>query len=381
MRFGFCLFKYFPYGGLQRDFVKIAQAALARGHDVNVFTMDWQGPHIEGLQIQVLQAKGLTNHARAWHFATEVLARQASVACDAWLGFNRQPGLDLYFAADPCFASVIELRKKPWLGFLPRYRRYLTLERTVYGTNVDTQILLLNPHQQSDIQNCYHTPVERFIAIPPGIRRPEALSSQAAARLRLADRWQGPKDALCFLAVGHDQRRKGLDRSVLALAALPPALKQRAQLWVIGAVPSKSLLKQAAALGVCVCALGNRDDIYDWMQAADLLLHPAYQETAGMVLVEALANGLPVLVTDNCGYAFHIEQAQAGRLIPGGSSFQQSAYNAVLLKSIALLPQEHWQENARRYAASCDWFRMPDMVVDHLEHWVRLRANHAELLK
>lgn len=34
----FCLYKYFPFGGLQRDFMRIAQTVAARGHHVRVYT-------------------------------------------------------------------------------------------------------------------------------------------------------------------------------------------------------------------------------------------------------------------------------------------------------------------------------------------------------
>lgn len=43
MRVAFCLYKYFPFGGLQRDFMRIAQTVAARGHQVRVYTQSWEG--------------------------------------------------------------------------------------------------------------------------------------------------------------------------------------------------------------------------------------------------------------------------------------------------------------------------------------------------
>ena len=43
MRLAFCLFAYRPYGGLQRDFYRIAQLCAERGHCIDVFTKEWQG--------------------------------------------------------------------------------------------------------------------------------------------------------------------------------------------------------------------------------------------------------------------------------------------------------------------------------------------------
>ena len=39
----FCLFKYFPYGGLQRDFLRIALETQARGFNIRVYTLEWEG--------------------------------------------------------------------------------------------------------------------------------------------------------------------------------------------------------------------------------------------------------------------------------------------------------------------------------------------------
>ena len=47
--------------------------------------------------------------------------------------------------------------------------------------------------------------------------------------------------------------------------------------------------------------LGGRDDIPRFLFAADLLVHPAYNENTGTVLLEALVAGLPVVTTPTCG--------------------------------------------------------------------------------
>ena len=39
MRFALAIFKYFPFGGIQRDLLKVARECRARGHEVCVFTL------------------------------------------------------------------------------------------------------------------------------------------------------------------------------------------------------------------------------------------------------------------------------------------------------------------------------------------------------
>ena len=51
MKLAFCLYKYFPFGGLQRDFLRIALACQARGHDIRVYTLDWEGEVPAGFEL------------------------------------------------------------------------------------------------------------------------------------------------------------------------------------------------------------------------------------------------------------------------------------------------------------------------------------------
>ena len=64
MQLAFCLYKYFPFGGLQRDFLRIAHACVARGHAVRVYALEWEGEQPDGLEIVLLPARALTNPAR-----------------------------------------------------------------------------------------------------------------------------------------------------------------------------------------------------------------------------------------------------------------------------------------------------------------------------
>ena len=81
-----------------------------------------------------------------------------------------------------------------------------------------------------------------------------------------------------------------------------------------------------------VTFLGGRDDIPDLLLAADTLVHPARSEAAGIVLLEAMVAGLPVIATAACGYAHHIEAAGAGIILP--EPFNQASLNDALLQTM-----------------------------------------------
>jgi UDP-glucose:(heptosyl)LPS alpha-1,3-glucosyltransferase len=107
--------------------------------------------------------------------------------------------------------------------------------------------------------------------------------------------------------------------------------------------------------GVTVHFLGGQSDVARFYDAADFLLHPAYSESAGKVLLEALTHGLPVLTTDTCGYAPHIIKADGGIVIK--SPFTQTSLNDSLVFMIQdSNTRESWSQNALQYAASNDLY-------------------------
>jgi len=116
------------------------------------------------------------------------------------------------------------------------------------------------------------------------------------------------------LVVGSGFRVKGLDRAIRSLSELDDATRAHTRLVVVGQNRPTEFAMLARKLGVSerVHFLGGRHDVFDWLLASDLLVHPARSEAAGMILLEALTAGLPVLATDVCGYAFPHSTSRRG---------------------------------------------------------------------
>ncbi len=64
MQLAFVLYKYFPFGGLQRDFMRIALECQQRGHQIRVYTLIWEGDVPPGFEVLVAPVKALFNHRR-----------------------------------------------------------------------------------------------------------------------------------------------------------------------------------------------------------------------------------------------------------------------------------------------------------------------------
>ena len=113
MKLAFVLFDYFPFGGLQRDCLKIARACASRGHSVSLITRTWQGEKPSDLPVVVCGRRVFSNIGRNRHFLRHLEQQLPALGVDGVIGFNKMPGLDVYFGADPCYRARI-LRTRPW---------------------------------------------------------------------------------------------------------------------------------------------------------------------------------------------------------------------------------------------------------------------------
>lgn len=352
MKFAFVIFKYFPFGGAQRDMMRIARQCVQLGHEVHIYTLSWEGPAPgTGITMEVIRGKGWANHRRYRDFVAQVREKIAASHGDLVVGFNRMPGLDVYFAADPCFIERAQAKWKLLQQLSGRYRFFAECERAVFSPASDCEILLLSPREKPIFQRWYGTQDTRFHLMPPSIAidRYAGIDVNEARRSVRAEFGLAPDDQL-LLMVGSGFRTKGLDRAIEGLAALPPEVQGRTRLLAVGQDNAKPFLALARKLGLAdkVIIRGGRDDIPRLMHAADLLVHPARSELAGHVLIEAMAAGLPVLVSDVCGYAFHIAEAGAGELVP--SPFDQQQFNRQLPQMLASGRRETLGANGRHYA-------------------------------
>lgn len=366
MQLAFCLYKYFPFGGLQRDFMRIALACQSRGHAIRVYVLSWQGEIPAGFEVVIVPVRALTNASRYEKFTAWVTRDLALRPAQRVVGFNKMPGLDVYFAADPCYEEKAQTLRNPLYRFSGRYRHFAAYERAVFAPDSRTEILMISQVQQPFFEKHYATPPSRFHLLPPGIaldRRapPDAPAIRAAFRTEfgLGD------DDLLLLQVGSGFKTKGLDRSLQALAHLPAELRGRTRLIAIGQDEPSQFQRMAAALGLVgqVDILAGRDDIPRFLLGADLLVHPAYNENTGTVLLEALVAGLPVLCSAVCGYAHYIDEAAGGRVIP--EPFAQATMDGFLQKILVDREQRaDWQRNALAWAESADIYSNAERAAE-----------------
>ena len=366
MQLAFALYKYFPFGGLQRDFLRIALACQARGHAIRVYVLEWSGEIPTGFEVVTVPVRALSNARRYEKFLAWMQQDLRQRPADRVVGFNKMPGLDVYFAADPCYEEKARSLRGPLYRLSGRYRHFAAFERAVFAPESHCRILMISSLQQPFFEKHYATPPERFHLLPPGIS-PDRRAPADAPEIRAAFRQEFglDSDELLLLQLGSGFKTKGLDRSLKAVAALPEALRSRTRMIAIGQDDPAPFQRQAQGLGLAaqVSILPGRSDIPRFLLGADLLIHPAYNENTGTVLLEALVAGLPVLTTAVCGYAHYIEEAEAGCVI--AEPFVQECLDTTLANMLSdREARARWQVKALAFADTADIYSNAERAAE-----------------
>jgi glycosyltransferase involved in cell wall biosynthesis len=171
-----------------------------------------------------------------------------------------------------------------------------------------------------------HRPVR---VVYPGVDldhfSPDSVPTSEEARARLGLPGTGPLVGM----FGRLQRWKGFH---VLLEAMPRILEQRPDAFcvLVGGVHAlepdyrRLLERRVVDLGLeqRVRFVGLQADVSEWMQAMDVVVHASSQEPWGLVILEAMALGKPVVASDSGGPAEIITSGVNGLLVPPGNSRQ-----------------------------------------------------------
>jgi D-inositol-3-phosphate glycosyltransferase len=220
--------------------------------------------------------------------------------------------------------------------------------------------------EESQLQFLYHANEEKIIIIPPGVDISHFYpipTDEARSVVGIP-----AKDPM-LLFVGRIEPLKGVDTLIRAIAHMR-STGVTAQfphyLAIIGGDPSANtramnsemgrLQNLRAELGLedMVIFLGKRDQssLPYYYSAADVLIMPSYYESFGMVALEAMACGTPVVASQVGGLAFLIQDGVTGFVVPGGDHEALSDRLTQLLSRPELRRQfgEQAAAYAREYA-------------------------------
>lgn len=355
-------------GGAERYAVAIA-AALAQRHELHVFSQETDRP-----------VPGVTYHRIACISQKPRWLNQWLFACLTW--WKTRSGFDVVHSHENTWHGQVQtihvrtVRHSLFNGqgsfgkllrglkvfASPRLQTYLLLEWLRFRNSPARHIVAASDMLKEECQLSFPGRTQtHWSTIAPGTELPGVGPSAAEARQQLGL----PASVPLILFVANDYARKGLDTLLAALGRLDASVN----LAVAGHTGQQERYQRLASeVGVSqrVHFLGSLPDLTPAFFAADVLAHPTLEDSYGMVVLEAMAHQLPVVVSnaDFCGISHELTTHHNAVLLadPRDPQALAEALQAILCadptalrrlkdESFEFAAQHSWQAAALRYEA------------------------------
>jgi D-inositol-3-phosphate glycosyltransferase len=229
----------------------------------------------------------------------------------------------------------------------------------------------------------YKTPANKMVVIPPGVD----VSHFYPIPGDEAKMYVGLKpDDHMVLFVGRIEPLKGVDTLIQAMSCLQLADGHRVHLAIIGGDPSASPQEMSTEMarlqklcddlcvGQLVVFLGKRDQdrLPYYYSAAELLVMPSHYESFGMVALEAMACGTPVIASEVGGLAYLVRDGETGFTVPDQEPELLSEKITWLLNDRAL--HRTMSERAVEYAQDYAWEKIAGQIMDVYKELVTIKT-------
>jgi D-inositol-3-phosphate glycosyltransferase len=243
-------------------------------------------------------------------------------------------------------------------------------------------IIAANPDERADLIWRQHAPTSKICTIPPGVdtqlfRPLDQQFCRAALNL--------PAEKPLVLFVGRVDPIKGIDTLINAVGALKSEAIEPDVLFVGGDLdaggnptgPLLNVLEQAQARGVAAqfrfAGSQPQDRLPLYYGAADVVAVPSRYESFGLVAVEAMACGKPVVASRAGGLTFTIEEGRTGFLAPVGDFLTFAQHLKTLLGNEQL--RADFGAAATEGAQRFSWIAVAESVVHVYRSLVRGAAT------
>lgn len=344
-------------GGAERYAVEITQRLVRRGFIVDLYCCEWDPDLVGGIH-------SIKKVPDRWRFSSVGMA--LAFAWDTWQMLKGQ-NYDVIHSHERGFVqNILTVHTFTWKNGTKRFpplkrlfRFWVTPRHHLYSWLENKQmktpwLVAVSSVTQKDIEENYPNATKAEV-ITPGVDAefftPEYVRKhrdELRREARLAD------DVFVVLFIGNEFRRKGLDDLI-------PALSEKMVLLVAGRGERMNHyrnLVRKSGVDAQVRFLGATSDVQSLYAMADVVVLPSRREAFGMVVMEAMACGLPVIVSSHAGASACVRHGENGFIFSEAGQLR-----SLLIQCREALPVPRLASAARETATQYTWDKAVDQYA------------------
>jgi UDP-glucose:(heptosyl)LPS alpha-1,3-glucosyltransferase len=312
--------RYNAQGGAERFIERALAAFSGRGLATVVLARQWTGDPGSVVRCDPFY---LGRVWRDWSFARAVCSELGRQSFDLVQSHERIACCDIYRAGDGVHAQWLRNRRaalgpiaRAGLVLNPYHRYVLAAERMLFSSPRLRAVICNSRMVKDEVRAHFGTPETKLHVIYNGIDLDSFHPRlRAAHRAGLRQRLGIPQDACVFLHVGAGFERKGVFRLIEALAR---SGLSAAHVLIVGDDKTRGRAERLASeRGVAsrVHFAGTQADVRPWYGAADVFVLATLYDPFPNAALEAMACGLPVVTTRQCGTAEILDEGLSGFVV------------------------------------------------------------------
>lgn len=329
-------------GGAERALAALARHLGDRGHRVLAFARR-ASPDAPG-EFHALATGGWSRKSRERALARALTAAAREAKADVTIGMRHLEEVDVFWPHAGAHVRGLEAREEARQRAdrtedveedssadedgqpSGRHALFCELERQLCEGGGAGRIVCVSKLVADELAELYPTCAERLALVENGVDLAHftlAARAEAGAALRAQLGLTAKTPLVAFLA--HDAQLKGLPTLLDALVLLA---RPDVHLLIAGPRPLARWKRRAErALSPDRVHAFDSIDACSALSAADLLVHPTWRDTSGLVLLEAQAVGTPVVTTRRAGDASVVREKISGTVLaqPGDALSLASA--------------------------------------------------------
>jgi UDP-glucose:(heptosyl)LPS alpha-1,3-glucosyltransferase len=298
-------------GGCETYIAGLARRLAADGHSVHLYACHWDRAALPSdVQFHAIPSVRSPRFLRPWFFGAACLKAARDQGHDVSVGFDKTWGQDVLYPQGGLHAAAARHNLLKYPSRVARglaavgksldvaYWSFLLLERQQYLGQNRPAIIVNSEMVQGHFEKFYGIPPAAVRVIPSAIDpRPFVEHDRPRRRVEWREQWGIGANEVAGLFVAVNYRLKGLEPLLYAVRLMRDV--SYFKLLVAGGARTGGYERLANRLGIAdrVLFLGPRRDVNNCYFAADFMVHPTFYDPCSLVVLEALACGLPVITS------------------------------------------------------------------------------------